>query len=59
MLTNLIRRILTRLTAPMKTATYSCGKCGLKVKVTDYPDRVGRVLDMAIGHSCKPKPKTL
>jgi hypothetical protein len=59
MLTDLIRRILTRLTTPMKTATYSCGKCGLKVKVTDDADRVGRVLDLALAHNCKPQPKTL
>ncbi|WP_435059517.1 hypothetical protein [Streptomyces sp. bgisy060] len=59
MLTDLIRRILTRLTTPLKTASYSCGKCGLKVEVTDYPDRVINVIEMAIGHNCKPKPKTL
>lgn len=55
MLTDLIRRILTRLTTRLKTATYSCGKCGLKVTVTDDPDRVSRVLDLALAHNCKPK----
>ncbi|MEV8103150.1 hypothetical protein [Streptomyces sp. NPDC088135] len=55
----LIRKILTRLTTPLKSASYSCGKCGLKVEVTDSPDRVFRVIDMAISHNCKPRPKTL
>ncbi|GGZ83423.1 hypothetical protein [Streptomyces rubiginosohelvolus] len=59
MLTDLIRRIITRLTTPLKSASYSCGKCGLKVEVTDDADRVSRVLDMALGHTCKPQPKTL
>uniref|UniRef100_UPI003F490D08 hypothetical protein n=1 Tax=Streptomyces sp. CA-136453 TaxID=3240050 RepID=UPI003F490D08 len=57
----LIRRIIARLTTPLKSATYSCGKCGLKVEVTDYPDVVMRYLDLAIAHNCRPqtKPKTL
>ncbi|MGW1290450.1 hypothetical protein ACWD4N_44440 [Streptomyces sp. NPDC002586] len=59
MLTDLIRRIITRLTTPLKSATYSCGKCGLKTQVTDYPDRVMSVLDIAMAHKCTPKPKTL
>lgn len=59
MLTDLIRRIITLLTTPLKSASYSCGKCGLTVKVTDDPDRVGRVLDMALAHNCKPPAKTL
>ncbi|SEE58890.1 hypothetical protein SAMN04490357_7670 [Streptomyces misionensis] len=58
MLTDLISRIITRLTNQLKYGSYSCGKCGLKIEVTDYPDRVSRVLDIAIAHNCKPsKPK--
>ncbi|MFJ4745416.1 hypothetical protein [Streptomyces sp. NPDC088775] len=59
MLTNLIRQVLTRLTTPLKSASYSCGKCGLKVTVTDHPDRVGRVLDLALDHKCRPPAKIL
>ncbi|WP_431776503.1 hypothetical protein [Streptomyces cucumeris] len=59
MLTDLIRRILSALTGSMKHASYSCGKCGLKVTVTDHPDRVGRVLDLALDHKCRPPAKTL
>ncbi|MEV1042370.1 hypothetical protein AB0J01_38020 [Streptomyces sp. NPDC050204] len=59
MLAGLIRRILVRLAVPLESGSYACGKCGLSVKVTDYPGRVARVLDMAIAHTCKPGPKTL
>ncbi|MGW1226609.1 hypothetical protein [Streptomyces sp. NPDC002530] len=55
----LIRKIRTRLTTPLKTASYSCGKCGFKVEATDYPDAIDRVLDIGLTHTCKPKPKTL
>ncbi|MFF9638743.1 hypothetical protein ACF1D2_29715 [Streptomyces bacillaris] len=54
-----IRKILTRLTTPLKTASYACGKCGFTVEVTDYPDRVDRALDIGLTHTCRPKPKTL
>lgn len=59
MLTDLIRRAVTRLTTPLKTASYKCGKCGLQVDVTDYPDQVWNIIDQAINHACKPRAKTL
>ncbi|WP_168714104.1 hypothetical protein [Streptomyces sp. A1136] len=55
----LIRQALTRLTTPMKTATFKCHKCGLSMKITDYPDRIGPLLDVALAHACKPRPKAL
>ncbi|MEW1639296.1 hypothetical protein AB0469_35240 [Streptomyces sp. NPDC093801] len=59
MLAEMIRQALSRLTTPMKTATFKCRKCGLSMKITDYPDRIGPILDVALAHACKPKPKTL
>lgn len=59
MLTDLIRRTITRLTTPLKTVTYSCGKCDMTMKITDHPDRVNRLLDIALAHNCKPPTKTL
>lgn len=56
---DLIRRAVKRLTTPLKTASYKCGKCGLEVDVTDYPDQVMNIIEMAIGHTCKPTAKTL
>ncbi|WP_331745551.1 hypothetical protein [Streptomyces virginiae] len=55
----LIRQALTRLTTPMKTATFKCHKCGLSMKITEYPDRIGPILDVALTHACKPKAKAL
>lgn len=55
-LDDLIRRAVKRLTTPLKSASY---KCGLQVDVTDYPDQVMNIMDMAIGHACKPPAKTL
>lgn len=59
MLTELLRNALARLTTPLETATYSCSRCGLRVKITDDPERVTQVLTLVINHPCKPKPKTL
>ncbi|MEU9764038.1 hypothetical protein AB0D98_30900 [Streptomyces sp. NPDC047987] len=59
MLTHLFRAARARLFPPLQTATYSCGRCGLHVKITDHPDRVTKILDTVISHGCKPKPKTL
>lgn len=59
MLADLIRQAFTRLTTPMKSATYKCDRCGLSMKITDYPDRIGPILDVALAHACKPKAKAL
>ncbi|GAA1552665.1 hypothetical protein [Streptomyces globosus] len=59
MLAEMIRQALTRLTTPMKTATFKCYKCGLSMKITDYPDRIGPLLDVALAHAGKPRPKAL
>ncbi|MDX3025356.1 hypothetical protein [Streptomyces acidiscabies] len=58
-LADLVRRAVMRLTTPLKSASYKCGKCGLQVDVTDYPDQVMNIIEMAIGHACKPRAKTL
>ncbi|MFD6113876.1 hypothetical protein ACFWG0_27735 [Streptomyces yangpuensis] len=59
MLAERIRQAFTRLTTPMQTATYKCHKCGLSVKITNYPDRIEPLLDLALTHRCKPPAKTL
>ncbi len=60
MLTHLFRVARARLfPPPRQTATYSCDRCGLHVKITDHPDRVTKILDTVISHGCKPKPTTL
>ncbi|WP_329449092.1 hypothetical protein OG906_41185 (plasmid) [Streptomyces sp. NBC_01426] len=59
MLAELIRRALGCLTTPMKTAQFECHKCGLSMKITDYPDRIGPILDTALTHACEPEAKAL
>ncbi|MFI6278035.1 hypothetical protein [Streptomyces sp. NPDC050988] len=60
MLAALLRTARARLfPPPLMTATYTCGRCGLRVKITDHPDRVTRLLDAVPSHGCKPKPKSL
>ncbi|WP_331735296.1 hypothetical protein OG590_40180 (plasmid) [Streptomyces goshikiensis] len=59
MLTELIRQAITRLTAPVKTATYKCHRCGLSMKITNYTGRIEPILDIALTYSCKPRAKTL
>jgi hypothetical protein len=59
MLTELLRNAFARLITPLVTTTYSCGRCGLRVKITDRPDRVIKLLDVVISHPCKPKSKAL
>lgn len=58
MLTDLIRRI-TQASTPDKSAQFSCGKCSVKVKITNGNDPVGAVVDIALAHHCKPRAKTL
>ncbi|MFI1701429.1 hypothetical protein ACH419_36490 [Streptomyces bobili] len=59
MLFELLRNALARLLPAMDTALYSCSRCGLRVEITDYPDRIVRLLDVVTKHQCKPKPKAL
>lgn len=62
MLTGLLRTLrnaLARLTPTLKTVTYSCGRCDLRAKITDRPERVPQLLAIVRDHSCKPKHKTL
>ncbi|MFD3542302.1 hypothetical protein ACFWUQ_22830 [Streptomyces sp. NPDC058662] len=61
MLAELIRQALTRRTTTgTYFANYKCGKCGFSMKITnENPDRIGPILDIALGHACKPRPKAL
>ncbi|MFJ5817327.1 hypothetical protein ACIQGT_26035 [Streptomyces sp. NPDC093108] len=60
MLANLLRTARARLfPRPLLTATYSCGRCGLRVQVTDRPDNVTKILNAVVRHGCTPKTKAL
>ncbi|MDF3303076.1 hypothetical protein [Streptomyces tropicalis] len=61
MLSTLLRAARARLFPPLWNATYSCGRCGLYIKITNHPDRdrVAALLRVAHGHPCKPKSKAL
>ncbi|MGW6145745.1 hypothetical protein [Streptomyces sp. NPDC055140] len=52
----LFRAAYARLFPSQESATFSCARCGLRVQITDDPNGVNKILNIAESHPCKKAP---